>query len=465
MIEAFQDLASAFAAYAWGPWLLVLLLGGGAFFLIFTRFVPFRHLPHAIALLRGKYDDPDDPGEVNHFQALSSALAGTIGMGNIAGVALAIVIGGPGAIFWMWMTAILGIATKFFTCTLAVMYRGRDSAGTLRGGPMYVIREGLPRHWHWLAYLFAAVGMIGTLPVLQANQLIQILRDVVFIDRGIIAADGDHFAFNLTAGLFLTVIAGLVIFGGLTRIARVASRVVPAMSLLYVGATVLAIALNVDRLPGVVWLILEDAFTARSAGSGALLAMILYGVQRGAFSNEAGIGTEAMAHGAARTREPVREGLVAMLGPVIDTLLICSATAFTILLSGLWQQNGQDLNGVTLTAAAFEQLLGTGGLIVVLITVVAFAPTTILTYSFYGSQCAGFLFGAERRHHYQWLYLGFIVVASVVTLEAAISIIDGAYALMAIPTMVSALLLASRVKEAAGVYFAKLDGRQLRVGT
>lgn len=455
MIEQLQNLAQAFAEYAWGPWLLVLLLGGGAFFLVYTRFAPFRHLPHAIDILRGKYDVADDPGDLTHFQALSSALAGTIGMGNIAGVALAIAIGGPGAIFWMWMTAILGIATKFFTCTLAVMYRGRDSAGVLRGGPMYVIREGLPKHWHWLAYMFAVFGMIGTLPVLQANQLIQVVRDVVFVEQGWLSVDGEHFTFNLTAGVMLTALAASVIMGGIHRIGEVASRIVPTMSVLYVGATLLAVLLNAERVPGVLWLILEDAFTARSAASGALLSVILYGVQRGAFSNEAGIGTESMAHGAARTREPVREGLVAMMGPVIDTLFICSATAFAILLSGEWRVD--DLNGVTLTAAAFQQLLGTPGQLIVLFTVVAFATTTIFTYSFYGTQCAGFLFGARYRHHYQWLYLSFIVVASVVTLEAAVSLIDGAYALMAVPTMVSALLLAPRVKEAATRYFKALD--------
>lgn len=454
MIEQFQSLARAFADYAWGPWLLVLLLGGGLFFLIYTRFVPFRHMRHAVDILRGKFDSADDPGDITHFQALSSALAGTIGMGNIAGVALAIAIGGPGAIFWMWMTAVLGIATKFFTCTLAVMYRGRDTAGVLRGGPMYVIREGLPKHWHWMAYMFAIFGMIGTLPVLQANQLIQIVRDVVFIDNGWLNADSSHSTFNIGAGVLLTATAAAVILGGLHRIADVASRVVPAMSALYIGATLVAIALHIDRLPGVVWLILEDAFTASSAASGALLSVILYGVQRGAFSNEAGIGTESMAHGAARTKEPVREGLVAMMGPVIDTLFICSCTAFTILLSGEWRG---DEDGVTLTATAFEQLLGAPGLWLVVLCVVAFSMTTIFTYSFYGTQCAGFLFGARHRHHYQWLYLGFIIVASVVTLQAAVSIIDGAYALMAIPTMVSALLLAPKVKAAATTYFRQLD--------
>ena len=197
MLNSIQSFTTAFADLAWGPWLLWLLLGGGFYFLVRSRFTPFRYLGHAIDLIRGKYDNPDHPGHINHFSALSAALAGTIGMGNIAGVALAIKIGGPGAIFWMWMTAILGIATKFFTCTLAVMYRGKDDAGELQGGPMYVIREGLPKRFHFLAFFFAIVGMVGCLPALQANQLIQIFRDLVFIEQGIIAPGADPFLLQL----------------------------------------------------------------------------------------------------------------------------------------------------------------------------------------------------------------------------------------------------------------------------
>lgn len=456
MIENFQIVATTFSKWAWGPWLLVVLLGGGFFFLVYTRFAPFRHLPHAWALLRGRYDDPNDPGQINHFQALSSALAGTIGMGNIAGVALAITVGGPGAIFWMWMTAILGIATKFFTCSLAVMYRGRDSAGALQGGPMYVIREALHPRWRFLAYWFAIFGLIGALPALQANQLVQILRDVVAIDLGLLAVDADPFGFNLGAGFLITALSATVVFGGLPRIAAVASRLVPSMSALYLGTTALVLILNADALPGVLTLVLTDAFTGEAVGGGALLSVILYGVQRGAYSNEAGIGTEAMAHGAARTREPIREGLVAMLGPIVDTLLICTATAAVILVSGVWQ-DGSSASGVTLTAASFGQLLGTPGVVVVFICAVCFAITTIFTYSFYGSQCASFLFGVGAQVYYRLVYVGFIVVASVVSLNAAISIIDGAFAMMAIPTMLSAVMLAPRVKAAADVYFAKLD--------
>ena len=454
MLDDLQQAATLFAQLAWGPWLLVLLLGGGLFFLVFSGAVPLRHLGHAWQVLRGRYDDPADPGRISHFQALSSALAGTIGMGNIGGVALAIGIGGPGAIFWMWMTALLGIATKFFTCSLAVMYRGRDSDGVLQGGPMYVIREGLHRRWRFLAYLFAAFGMIGALPVFQANQLTQILREVLFVGNGWLDARADPLPFNLSVGVLLCVTAGAVILGGLKRIARVAAALVPLMAALYLGSALVAIALNVEKLPAVMALILRDAFTGEAAAGGGLLAVILYGVQRGAYSNEAGIGTEALAHGAARTRVPIREGLVAMLGPIIDTLLICSATAFMILMAGVWQSS--ESNGVTLTANAFGALLGGPGLAVVFVAVLCFATTTMFTYAFYGSQCASFLFGTGAKRRYRWLLLAFIVVAALITPQAAISIIDGAFAMMAIPTMVSALILAPKVKAAAKDYFATL---------
>ena len=454
MLDQLQRAAALFSSYAWGPWLLVLLLGGGVFFLVYSRAMPFRHLGHACRLLLGRHDASTDPGQISHFQALSSALAGTVGMGNIAGVALAIYVGGPGAIFWMWITAVVGIATKFFTCSLAVMYRGRDSEGVLQGGPMYVIREALPRRFRFLAYLFAGFGLLGCLPIFQANQLTQILREVLFIEQGWLTAQGNHFNFNLALGLGLALVAAPVVLGGLSRVAKAAATLVPLMSILYVGGAITAVLLNIDKLPAAVALIVTDAFTGEAVAGGALLAVILYGVQRGAFSNEAGIGTEALAHGAARTREPIREGLVAMLGPIIDTLLVCSATAFVILISGTWQ--AENANGVTLTAAAFQALLGAPGLAIVFVSVVCFATTTMFTYSFYGAQCASFLFGAGSRRYYVWLYLAFIVVAAVVTMQAAIGIVDGAFAIMAIPTMVSALWLAPRVKAAAVDYFARL---------
>ena len=447
-------MATTFADLAWGPWLLVLLIGGGIYFLLSSRLLPFRYLPHSWDLIRGRLDDPDAPGHISHFKALSSALAGTIGMGNIAGVALAITIGGPGAVFWMWVTAIVGIATKFYTCTLAVMYRGPDSSGTLQGGPMYVIREACSRRWLPLAYVFAAVGLVGCLPVFQTNQLVQVVREVMLVPAGLLDPNADHFLFNLTFGGALAAVTAAVILGGITRIAGTAAKIVPLMSVLYVAGAVIALVLHADQVPAAFALILTDAFTGSAAASGGLLAVITYGVQRGAYSNEAGIGTEALAHGTAKTREPVREGLVAMLGPIVDTLLICTATALVLLVAGNWQSD--ETNGVTLTAASFGTLLGPAGTVLVFICVICFAVTTILTYSFYGSQCASFIFGAHRAKHYRMAFIAFVVVASVITLDTAIAIIDGAFALMAIPTMTSALFLAPRVHRAAKEYFATL---------
>lgn len=451
MLQSIESFTTRAADLAWGPWLLILLLGGGVLFLIQTRFAPFRYLLHALAILSGKYDDPKDPGQINHFSALSTALAGTIGMGNIAGVALAISIGGPGTIFWMWVTAILGMATKFFTASLAVMFRGTDSEGNLQGGPMYVIREALPKRFHFLAYFFAAVGMVGCLPALQSNQLVQIFRDLVFIEQGWLATTADPFTFNLLSGAVLMVITSLVVFGGISRIAAIATKLVPSMSLLYVSTIVVAMTLNYDQIPAAFGLIFADAFTGEAAAGGGLLAMILYGVRRGAFSNEAGMGTESLAHGAAQTAEPIREGLVAMLGPVIDTLIICTATAMMILIAGTWQDTNAE--GVTLTANAFASLLGPVGSIVVFTCVVCFATTTIFTYSFYGAQCASFLFGAAHKRSYLVVYVAFILVASVVSVTAAISIIDASFALMAIPTMISAIWLAPKVVKAADEYW------------
>ena len=455
MLDTIQYITTQFANYAWGPWLLCLLLGGGFYFLIRSRFAPFFYLRHALDLVRGKFDNPNDPGHINHFSALTAAMAGTIGMGNLAGVALAIQIGGPGAIFWMWMTAILGIATKFFTCSLAVMYRGYDDNGELQGGPMYVIREALPKRWHFLASIFAVVGLIGCLPALQSNQLIQIFRDLVVIDQGLLGADEDPFIFNLTSGIVLAGITGAVIFGGLHRIAGTARVLVPVMTAVYLVAVLVALTLNAGAIPAAFAMILTDAFTGEAAAGGSLLAVVLYGVQRGAYSNEAGMGTESLVHGAAKTNEPIREGLVAMIGPIVDTLIVCTATALMILIAGTWQSDASQ--GVTLTANAFSTLLGPAGTLVVFVCVLCFATTTIFTYSFYGSQCASFVFGTKYINVYRMVFVLSIVLIAVVSIESAVSLIDGSFALMAIPTMVSAILLAPKVLDAAKIYFAKLD--------
>jgi AGCS family alanine or glycine:cation symporter len=444
---------TAFADYAWGPWLLVLLTGGGTFFLFYSRFIPFRYFKHAINILRGKYDDPKDAGDIPHFQALSSALAGTIGMGNISGVAIAITIGGPGAIFWMWVSAVVGIATKFFTCSLAIMYRGKDSQGHIQGGPMYVVTEGLGKKWKALATLFCLAGLIGCLPAFQANQLVQIFREIIFIPQGWIGES--RFVFDLITGLILAGLVALVVFGGIVRIGAVTSRVVPAMVILYFGAAIWTLIMNIQEVPSFIMLITKDAFTAKAAAGGAIWTVLITGIRRAAFSNEAGIGTEAMAHGAAKTDEPIREGLVAMLGPFIDTIIVCTTTALMILITGVWQNT--EANGVTLTANAFEKAMPGFGSIILIICVLFFSLSTMFSYSYYGTKCLGFLVGAEYKHFYNYFYVTLLVVASVVSLETVVNLIDGMYALMAIPTMISALILAPKVMSAARDYFRRMQ--------
>jgi AGCS family alanine or glycine:cation symporter len=440
----------------WGDPLVFLLVGGGIFFAFYSRLAPYKYFKHSVELLRGKYDDPDDPGDINHFQALSSALAATVGLGNISGVAVAIFVGGPGALFWMWVSAILGVATKFFTCTLAILYRGKDSRGDIQGGPMYVIMEGLGKKWKPLAILFALGGLFGPLPIFQANQLTQILRDVVYEPAGW-GADGGFFMANFLTGVVLAMLVSLVIFGGIKRIGHVAARMVPFMVVLYFFSVLYILFIHVADIPEYVMLVFTDAFTAKAALGGAVAEIIRTGIQRGAFSNEAGIGTESLAHGAAKTKEPVREGIVAMMGPVIDTLVICTMTAMAILVTDVWR--GADDNGITMTLMAFTEVYGPAGAYVLVVSVVIFAISSMLTYSYFGTKCLGFLIGAERQHYYNYFYVVTIIFGAVVSIDAVINLIDGMFAVMAIPTMTSALLLSPKVRQAAVDY-----GRRLKNG-
>jgi AGCS family alanine or glycine:cation symporter len=451
-VNFLENFFATFATYAWGPWLLVLLFGGGLFFLFYSRFVPFRYLRHSVQILSGRYDDPNDIGDISHFQALSSALAGTIGMGNISGVAIAIYVGGPGAIFWMWMSALVGTATKFFTCSLAIMYRGQDSMGRYQGGPMYVITRGMGKKWKPLAVFFSVVGLVGCLPAFQANQLTQIFRDVIFIPHGWVGTN--HFWFDLIVGLILASLVSLVIFGGIVRIGAVTSKVVPAMVVIYMGAAIWTLITHLSLIPEYFSLIISDAFTGNAVAGGALWIVVITGIRRAAFSNEAGIGTEEMAHGAARTDEPVREGLVAMMGPFIDTIIVCTTTALMILITGVWKAG--DVNGVTMTARAFEEAIPGVGDYILFSCVLFFSLSTMFSYSYYGTKCLGFLIGAQRQHYYNYFYVTLIVVAAVVSLTTVINIIDGMYALMAIPTMISSLYLSPSVMKAGREYFRRL---------
>lgn len=446
---------AAFAGFMWGTPLVILLVGGGVFFMAHSRLAHFRYFGHSIDLLLGKYNRDTGPaaGQITHYRALATALAGTIGLGNITGVALAITIGGPGAVFWMWITALVGISTKFYTASLAILYRGYDDSGKLQGGPMYVIREGLGRQWLPLAWMFAIAGMLGTLPVFQINQLVQLLRDVVAIPAGLVTAE-NHFGFDFTVGVFLSISLFMVAIGKVERVSAVAAKLVPAMVTFYFVITGYLLLTNIDSIPAMLKLIVVDAFSGEAVSGGVIGAVILIGVQRGVFSNEAGVGTESLAHGAAQTNEPTREGLVAMLGPIIDTLIVCTCTALALLVTGVWE--GEAV-GVTLTSQAYEQVFPGVGAYLVLGMVLVLSTTTVLTYSYYGSKCMGFLFGSKSEKYYLWAYMALVTAGAVASLDAVVSLFDGVYASMAIPTMVSTLVLAPRAREVARDYFRRLN--------
>lgn len=444
-MDTLNQLLSDFSSLAWGLPLLILLIGGGLYLLIRSQFLPFRHIGHAISVLRGKYDDPNDPGQISHFQALMTALSSTVGMGNIAGVAVAISIGGPGAVFWMWVSAVIGMSTKFFTCTLAILYRGKDSAGEIQGGPMYFITEGLGKSWKPLAIFFSFCGLIGALPVFNVNQLTQALNDILLIPNGVEVGVYS----NLIIGILLVSITALVILGGIKRISNVASRLVPSMVVLYFILVIIILVAHSDVLPYYLKLIFTDAFAANYYAKddtflgGILGALILHGIKRGAFSNEAGIGTAPMAHGAAKTDEPIREGLVAMLGPAIDTLVVCTLTALAILVTGVWETTSN--NGVSLTASAFADVMPNYGKYALLVCIAVFSMSSLFSYSYYGTKCMSFLFGADKKHYYNYFYILSILIGATTSLSMMINLIDGVFALMAIPTMFATIILAPKV--------------------
>ncbi|HEU5147223.1 MAG TPA: amino acid carrier protein [Chryseosolibacter sp.] len=461
MSEIIADLARTI----WTP-VLFLIIFGGLFFVIYSRFVQYKYLGHTIDILRGKYNDPNNPGQISPYQALATALASTVGMGNIAGVAVAISIGGPGALFWMWVTAIVGMATNFFTSTLSVMYRGKDSAGQIQGGPMYVIREALGKRWYPLAVLFSVCCLVGCLPIFQANQLTQVIFDMTIttpeMRKSAITLLGQAVSIpKLIIGSALMILSGIVIIGGIKRIGYWAGSMVPLMIVVYFVSVLLILILHIEKVPTYLWLIISDAFAAQNfrgepALGGIVGGLIVTGVRRASFSNEAGIGTAPMALGASKSVEPVREGLVSMLSPAIDTLLVCTLTALAILVTDVWRTSGAD--GVTLTSLAFESALGFTGKLLLLISAFFFAITSLFSYSYYGSKAMSFLTGVKGGRYYDYFYLLSVILGAVLAMDDVINIIDISFALMAIPTMLSGLALAPNVMEEARRYFERLKG-------
>ncbi len=467
-----EEAVTDFSGWIWGVPLLILVMGGGLIFMLYSRFLPFKYLGHAINVLRGKYDTHEEEGQITHYEALSTAIAATVGMGNISGVAVAITMGGPGAIFWMWVSAFFGMATKFFTCTLSVMYRGKDSDGEVRGGPMYVITEGLGKKWKPLAVFFCVFTLIGALPIFQANQLTAAMNAVL----------GPAIGYDTTAsfslfgapvgiasfitGLILMILVSMVVFGGIKRISSVAARMVPSMVVLYFVLVVYILLQNLGGIPDIFASIFEEAFSGNAMLGGGIGAVIIIGAKRAAFSNEAGIGTAPMVHGDTKTEEPVREGLVAMLGPAIDTLLVCTLTALVILGTGVHNEfigaADTGLLGVTLTLKAFNAAIpGVGGYLLGL-CILVFAVSSLLSYSYYGVKSVSYLFGAKKGEYYNYVYIGTIILGAVASLGFVVSLIDGSFALMAIPTMVSALILAPKVMKATKVYLTRYKAGEFK---
>lgn len=439
---SFSEIIGEIGNFAWGPVSIVLLVGTGLFLTIRMGLIQVRGIRHALALISGKYDKKDSPGDISHFQALSTALSATIGTGNIAGVATAIASGGPGAVFWMWVTALVGMATKYTSCTLGMMYRKQNRDGSFSGGPMYYLEYGLKQKWLGKAFaFFTIIASFGIGNMVQSNSIAEPLYSSFAIPKWI-------------TGVILALVVGAVIIGGIKRIARVASVVVPFMAIIYVVMSLMIIFMNYSNIPHVFSLIFESAFSPASAiggFAGATVAEVIrYGVARGVFSNESGIGSAPMAHSAAKTEYPVREGLVAMVGPFIDTIIICSMTAFVILDAGTYTSGK---TGTVLSAMSYNQTLPVIGGLVVSFGIIFFAFSTIIAWSYYGDRTAQYLFGDRSVKYYHYVYVLAIVVGAVSQLEIVWNISDTTNGLMILPNLIALIGLSGVVARETKIYF------------
>ena len=441
----------SFGNWLWGLPLFLLLIGGGLWFLIYSGFVPFRYFGRAIKSLRKKEDDA--PGQISSFEALASAIASTVGMGNISGVAVALTMGGPGTIFWMWVSAIVGMATKFFEGTLTIMFKGKDSSGEIQGGPMYMITEGLGKSWKPLAVFFSVFGLIGTLCLMQANQLTEAITTVITTPMGIESTT----SLKLVIGVSMTLIVAIVVLGGIKRISRVASKLVPTMVFLYFLLVGYILITHMSLVPDVFSSIFREAFQFKAGLGGLAGSAIIIGARRAAFVNEAGVGTASMMHGASKNTEPVREGLVAMIGPSIDSGLVCTLTALAILVNGNYEVS--QLQGIQMAMNSFQVSIPGVGHYLLLGMAVIFAFSTMFSYSYYGVKCTNFLFGAKYAYLYNYFFLAMLVVGAVISLDVVVGVIDSAYALMAIPTMFTLIVLSPKVKKEMKIYFNKQNSK------
>ena len=425
------DILNYVSGFIWGPFTLILILGTGIFLSLGLKGFTLTYIAVAFKQLFSKEEDSSS-GEISSFQSLTTALSATVGTGNIAGVATAIFVGGPGAIFWMWVSAVFGMATKFAEAFLAIKYREKNELGETIGGPMYYIKNGLTSKFIVFAYLFATAGMIAALGIgngVQVNSVSQVINN--------------EFGFStFSIGIVIAILVALVIIGGIKSIGNITSKLVPVMSLVYILGGLLIIILNANQVGYVFNLIVTSAFTTTAATggfAGATVWMALrYGVARGVFSNEAGLGSSPIAHAAAKTNNPVKQGMISMLEPLIDTLIVCTITAFVILMSNQWVG---EINGAVLTVASFENLLANGKYIVIF-GLILFSFSTIIGWSYYGEKCVEFLFGSGVIIYYRILWIVIIPVAASIELNLMWLIADIMNGFMSIPNLIALILLA-----------------------
>jgi AGCS family alanine or glycine:cation symporter len=473
--EAIKPFADAVAGFIFSsfpiagvatPFILIWLIAGATIFTFYFRFINIRGFKHGFELVRGDYSDPTAAGEVTHFQALATALSGTVGLGNIAGVAVAVSLGGPGATFWMILAGLLGMSSKFVECTLGVKYRNEYTDGTVSGGPMYYLSKGLAERsdklkslGKVLAVLFAIFcigGSFGGGNMFQANQS---FKQVVAVTGGDVSWLADK---GWLFGLVMAALVGLVIIGGIQGIARVTSKIVPFMAVVYVTAGLVIIFSNIGAVPAAFAAIVHGAFSPEGIGGG-VVGVLIQGIRRAAFSNEAGVGSAAIAHSAVRTNRPVTEGFVALYEPFIDTVVVCTITALVIIVTGTWDPSVDPSQGVALTSAAFESSISWFPWVLTL-AVVLFAFSTMISWSYYGLKAWTYMFGDSIITDvvYKLLFLFFVVVGASMELGSVIDFSDAMIFAMAFPNMLGIYFLMPVVKKELNEYWAEYKAGKLQ---
>lgn len=454
MLQTLEQVTGDFVALVWGLPLVFTLVISGLVFTLYFGLPQIRFFKHAIEIISGKYDDPNDKGEISHFQALCAALSATVGLGNIAGVAVAISLGGPGAVFWLWVAGFIGMCTKFTEVCLSLKYRDVSANGAVHGGPMFVIKNGLSKKFYPLAWMYAffvVLSSFGAGNMFQSNQMAAVLKTSAGVPEWI-------------SGLVFCFGAALILIGGIKRIGKVTEKLVPAMVGLYLFGALWILVARFGNIPDIFVQIFTGAFGGTAAVGGfagaAFKEVVVMGIRRATFSNEAGMGSAAMAHSAAKST-PIQEGIVALVEPFIDTIVVCTITAIALLLTGAWSAQGVP-TGSEMTAYAFETVMGPAGRWIVTSTVTLFAFSTIISWEYYGEQGVTFIFGEKFIPVYRWIFIGFIFIGSIAQLNIVLNVSDAVYGLLAIPNLIACYLLLPKVKDMLDDYQAKRKSGEIK---